>query len=152
MYPIINPFARLLKDCRRTQEEDQYKNFVVNFIMTLVSEVNSRRFCLEENTNLAALIQSRLSVAYSEAEAWFIEKEGKSIFQYAVEVRLSKVKELLVYTDLPLEVIAGKLNYPSAGDMEVELRQQTGLPVSFFRQMKKQKINLVLRRRLNDVN
>jgi len=76
----------------------------------------------------------------------FFCNEGKTIDQYAMEVRLNKVKELLVYTSLSVESICQKLHYLSVDEMEFELLQQTGLRISFFHDLKKQKAILVARK------
>ena len=74
----------------------------------------------------------------------FFFREGKTIGEHAMEVRLNKVKELLVYTDLPTEEISKKLHYPSLKEMEAELLQQTGLSLSYFRSLKKEKARLTI--------
>lgn len=72
----------------------------------------------------------------------FFYAEGKTVAQYAKEIRVNQVKELLVYTNLPPSDISKKLHYCSVNEMEEELLQQTGLRISFFQDLKKQKAAL----------
>lgn len=72
----------------------------------------------------------------------FFNNEGKTIDQYAREMRVNKVKELLVYTSLSEETICQNLHYSSVNEMEYELFQQTGLRINFFQNLQKQKATL----------
>lgn len=134
---------------QKTQEE---KIIIVAFIKGFITEVYSDNFHFQEDVDVTELIQSRLPISYSEAETWFLEQEGKTIEQYTLEVRLNKVRELLVYTSFSVDTIAQKLNYPSVLAMLQELEQQTGLSLSHFLAIKVQKAMLALRQRLVALN
>lgn len=121
------------------------KQALVKAIKVLIKEVYSGNFSFGNNFSISYLIQIRFSVSFPMAEAWFIESEGKAIMQAVIDARINKVKELLVYTDIAPADIAGKLNYFSPAAMEDELLQQTGLSISFFREMRKRKANLTAR-------
>lgn len=82
----------------------------------------------------------------------FICSEERSIVQYAREVRLNKLKELLVYTDFSTDEICRQLHYSSVEEMETDLLDQTGLNISFYRNLKKQKRSLMRMSTFNKIN
>ena len=50
-----------------------------------------------------------------------------------LRVRLNRVKQLLVETDLPLEAIAERSGFPHVEYLSVAFRREVGLPPSRFR-------------------
>lgn len=82
----------------------------------------------------------------------FICNEERSVLQYAREVRLNKLKELLVYTDFSTAEICRQLHYFSIEEMEADLLDQTGLNLSFYRNLKKQKASLMRKATFNKIN
>jgi hypothetical protein len=67
-------------------------------------------------------------------------KHNTFLFDVSVGNRIDKVKELLVYTDLPVETIAINLHYACAAEMAADLESQTGLSVDYFLDVKMQKM------------
>jgi AraC-like DNA-binding protein len=132
--------------------KEKDRKLVVDLIKSLVAEYYSGEFLFEEHGGLKSFIESQLDISFAKANAWFIRTEEKTIVHYATGLRLNKLKELLVYTDLSLEAIAAKLNYSSQETMEDELVKQTGLRTDHFRKMRKQKERLALRQRLRSFN
>jgi hypothetical protein len=57
-------------------------------------------------------------------------------------LRVNKLKELLVYTNLNEEEICREIGYPSIQAMNEELWNLTGLKVSFYKELKASKENL----------
>lgn len=55
------------------------------------------------------------------------------------ELRVNKLKEFIVYTDLTEGEICRKLGYPSISSMKEELYEHTGLTISFFLEIKARK-------------
>ena len=82
----------------------------------------------------------------------FAMSEEKSVIQYAREVRLNKLKEFLVYTDFSTGDICWQLHYFSVEQMEKDLLDQTGLNLSFYRNLKKQKETLKRKSSFNKIN
>lgn len=82
----------------------------------------------------------------------FVLSEEKSVIQYAREVRLNKLKEFLVYTDFSTGDICRQLHYFSVEQMEKDLLDQTGLNLSFYRNLKKQKETLKRKSGFNKIN
>ncbi|RFS21321.1 hypothetical protein DVR12_15580 [Chitinophaga silvatica] len=130
------------------QYTEEIKNHVVNNIKSWINEIYQSDPQLNENFSLYDHIQSKLTLPRTEAEIWFIDKYEKTFENYAKEVRVNKVKELLVYTNLDLPVIARKLGYFSVKIMSADLMQVTGLPISFFQNIKQQKEDTIKRQRI----
>lgn len=143
-----NPF---LNKCFAQKEKEEIE-IIIDFIKKLVTEVYNSSFDFYPNVSLIQVIRTKLPVSLAEAETWFFEQEAKTIEQYTYELRLDKVKELLVYSNFSADVIEQKLNYSSVITMSQELLYQTGLTTTFLLAMKEQKANLVLRQRLNALN
>ncbi|RBL88189.1 helix-turn-helix domain-containing protein [Chitinophaga flava] len=127
------------------QNKEEIEKLIVDNVKAWIEEVYDDDFQFNKNFCLDNHIQSRLSTPLTEVAIWFIDRNAKTIQQYAMEVRVNKVKELLVYTNLDLIAIAGKLGYSSVRIMSAELIQLTGLPISFFQNIKQQKEDMAKR-------
>jgi AraC-like DNA-binding protein len=108
-------------------------------VKQLIEEVYGGNFDFPERFRLAELIKQRFQKDYESISDAFITTEKKTIEQYAIEYRINKVKEFLVYGGLTLADIAFKLNFNSVAHLSTQFKQQTGLTPSFFREIKKQK-------------
>jgi hypothetical protein len=115
---------------------------VVSFIKAEIQKLYGSSKCLQNSTQSRPLPASLPFTLDKMKNQLFLACEGKTIRQYALEVRVNKLKELLLYTHLPSDVIAFKLHYASAGEMEEELLHQTGLTLSFFHHLKEEKADL----------
>ncbi len=120
---------------------------ILSSVKILIDEIYDGNFPIDETFQPEKYIQSRLSTPQEEVELWFIDKYEKTIRQYTMEVRVNKVKELLVYTDLATDAIASKLGYASVALMSEELIQLTGLPIAFFQHIKEQKAQTAMDQR-----
>ena len=118
--------------------EDRKLN-VISDVKALVQEVYSGNYDFPEGFRFSKLVSERLGKDYDTVSAAFIEMENKTIEQYLIEYRLSKVKEFLVYTSLTLSDIAFKLNFNSVAHLSSQFKQKTGLTPSFFKEIKRQK-------------
>lgn len=89
--------------------------------------------------NLSVHISAELHHDYSHLSKLFSEVQGVTIEQYYISLKIERVKELLVYDDLPLSEIADKLNYSSVSHLSKQFKKVTGLTPTHFRQIKEQK-------------
>ncbi|RAJ75698.1 AraC-like DNA-binding protein [Chitinophaga dinghuensis] len=140
---ILTPTTR---NYGHMQYSTAQENILTN-VKTLIEEIYESDISIDENFQPEKYIQSRLSTPQEEVELWFIDKYEKTIRQYTMEVRVNKVKELLVYTDLSTSEIAHKLGYASIELMSEELIQLTGLPIVFFQHIKEQKAQTAMDQR-----
>jgi len=104
---------------------------VKNIIVKLVYEDESN---LSEN--LSDIIVKQLRQDYSMVSKLFSETEGITIEKYLINLRVERVKELLMYDELSLSQIAHKLNYSSTAYLSNQFKKVTGLSPSFFKKLK----------------
>lgn len=112
---------------------------ITNEIKEMVAEIYSGDFEFPERFRLTDFLREKFAKDYDTLSDFFIATEKKTIEQYVIEFRVAKVKEFLVYTDLTLSEIAARLNYSSAAYLSTQFKQLTGLPPSFFKNIRKQK-------------
>lgn len=139
------------KPCPPPRDKNE-KQHIIATVKSILKELYNGDFIFHKNFCLQEYIGLQLGVSCIHADTCFAESEGKTIAQYAVDIRVNKVKELLVYTSIPAATIATKMNYCNVAALSAELLQQTGLPVEFFINMKKQKEQLALHQRLEAKN
>lgn len=88
---------------------------------------------------LSTYLAKHLDVHYNTLSALFSSLTGVTLEHYAMEKRLEKVKELLVYSEMPLMEIAARTGFSSAHHLSNHFKSMTGLPPSHFRQLQVQK-------------
>lgn len=98
------------------------------------------------NLNLSDYLKNELAKDYSKLSNIFSEVEGISIEKYYINLKIEKVKELIVYDELSLTEIANTLNYSSVAHLSNQFKKITGLSPSHF---KKQKT--ILRKQLDKI-
>lgn len=113
-------------------------------VKQLVEEVYSGDFDFPERFRFTELVRQRLQKDYEAVSEAFIAVEKKTIGQYIIAYRISRVKDFLVYSPLPLSDIAFRLNFNSVAHLSTQFKQQTGLTPSFFKDLKRQKAETAL--------
>lgn len=86
------------------------------------------------DVRLSDYLQERLRVDYRQISALFSETEGRTVEKYFIAQKIERVKELLVYDELPLAEIAFRLGYSSVAHLSAQFKQVTGLTPSRYRQ------------------
>lgn len=84
------------------------------------------------------LIQS-LHQDYSKLSNLFSNVEGISIEKYHINLRIEKIKELIVYDELSLSEIADVLHYSSVAHLSNQFKKVTGFSPSYFKKIKESK-------------
>lgn len=112
-------------------------------VKTLIAEVYSGNFDFPYGFRFSRLLVERLNKDYDAISNAFIAAEKKTIEQYVINFRINKVKEFLVYSQYTLSDIAFKLNFNSVAHLSTQFKQQTGLTPSFFKEIKKQKAEVL---------
>ncbi|WP_367389752.1 helix-turn-helix domain-containing protein [Lewinella sp. LCG006] len=93
----------------------------------------------EKNKKLSEVITLKIRRDYSAISKLFSEIEGITIEKYLINVRIERVKELLMYDELSLSEIAFRLNYSSVAYLSNQFKKVTGLSPSFFKKLKENK-------------
>lgn len=88
------------------------------------------------NLKLSALLEEKVQKDYHYLSTLFSSVEGVTIEKYAIQQRIEKVKELLVYDEQTLSEIAFSMNYSSVQHLSQQFKKVTGLTPSQFRELK----------------
>jgi hypothetical protein len=136
----------LIKENQRTEAVDSTTSVRLRIqeIYSLHSSLHSKA---PENV-MDAIRDLRLKEGWLDEFEW---TEQKSVVQFAREIRVNKLKEMLVYTDFSTDHICRQLHYSSVEEMEGDLTDQTGLNLVFYQNLKKQRARLVQKSGLNKI-
>jgi len=92
-----------------------------------------------DNVNLSVFLAGKLHYDYAYLSNLFSEVEGTTIEKYFINLKIEKVKELLLYDELSLSEIADKLGYSSVAHLSSQFKKTTGLTPSFYKGLKEHK-------------
>lgn len=99
----------------------------------LAHEILERKEQPEEN--YSQYISSRLFLNYTYLANIFSETQGITIEHYIINLRIEKVKQLLLYTDNSISQIADIMHYSSIGHLSNQFKKVTGMnPTEFKKQ------------------
>ena len=87
-------------------------------------------------------LSEKLNFDYTYLSNIFSEVKGMTIQQFIIINKVEKVKELLLYDELSLSEISYQLHYSSVAHLSHQFKKITGLPPSFYKQLRKKRINL----------
>jgi AraC-like DNA-binding protein len=87
------------------------------------------------------IISSNLNDANESFLKIFSEVVGMSVIQFIVIQKIEKIKEILLYDNLPLSEIANILQYKSEQHLVAQLKKYTGLTPEYFEDLKKERRN-----------
>lgn len=90
----------------------------------------------ESKLNLSSYLSGKMNTNYTTLSKLFSAIEGITIEKYLINVRLERVKELLIYDELTLTEIAFKLNYSSSAYLTNQFKKETGLTPTQFKALK----------------
>ncbi len=96
-------------------------------IMNIVYDDNSPR------QNLSDFLSVTLGYDYTYISNLFSAVMNITIEKYYIRHRIERVKQLLLYEDLTLKEIAGKLRYSSPSHLSSQFKKITGTTPSHFR-------------------
>lgn len=87
-------------------------------------------------SNLSDYLSKKLHYDYTYISTYFSAMQATTIEQYAIALKIERVKEMLVLQDITLTQIADKLNYSSVAHLSNQFKKVTGLPASHFKKLK----------------
>jgi AraC family transcriptional regulator len=88
-----------------------------------------------QHLKLSAFITDRINYEYSYLSDLFSSIEGKTIEQFFLQLRIEKVKELMVYDQLSLTEIAYQTGFSSVHHLSAQFKKLTGLTPSHFKKI-----------------
>lgn len=100
----------------------------------------------QKNINFSQYITDNLNLDYPYLSSLFSSVEGTTIEKYLINIKIERVKELLVYDEKTLSEIAWELGYKSVSHLSAQFKKITGFTPSYFKNIGEQK-----RKSLNDV-
>lgn len=110
---------------------DKIKNTIIDYVH--YSDV-------EKSENLSSYIQHRVNRDYSSLSSVFHADQGVTIEQYAIQQRIERVKELLLFDELNMNEISYELGYSSVNHLSAQFKKVTGLtPTQFKKQANQRK-------------
>jgi len=86
-----------------------------------------------EKVNYSILLSDNLNQEYSSLSKLFSSVEGITIEKFVVKQKIERVKELIIYNELPLKEIAFGLNYSSVAYLSNQFKKETGMTPSQFK-------------------
>jgi len=94
----------------------------------------------ERTQKLSTYLREKFNKNYDSLSEFFGRYEGITIEKYYINTRITKVKELLVYTELTLSDIAFKMGFSSPHHLSNQFKNTVGLNPSEFRQYHREKL------------
>jgi AraC-like DNA-binding protein len=119
---------------------DDNKSILVEKIKNVIIELvhyNEEQI----KVNLSDYLKEKLNYDYTYLANLFSDVKGTTIEQFFIAHRIERVKELLVYDELTLTEIAGKLHYSSSAHLCKQFKKVTGLTPSHFKKLKNARRN-----------
>lgn len=87
------------------------------------------------NVKFSVLLSEKIGKDYNYLSTLFSSVEDKTIEHYLIELKIERVKELLVYGELTLSEIADLLGYSSTAHLSGQFKKVTGFTPSHYKQL-----------------
>ena len=113
---------------------DNKKSVLIQQIKTVIIELVHYS---EEplSVNLSEYLSQQLHHNYTYMANVFSEAEGHSIERFAIDHKIERVKELLVYDELTLTEIAYKMHYCSVAHLSSQFKKVTGQTTTHYKRL-----------------
>ncbi|UOX33787.1 AraC family transcriptional regulator [Flavobacterium sediminilitoris] len=126
----LEPFGFEILDDTNSKIIEKIKNILIDLIQNKNNDIN---------VNISDYLKDKLRQDYSKLSNLFSDIEGISIEKYFINLKIEKVKELIVYDELSLTEIANLLNYSSSAHLSNQFKKVTGFSPSYFKKLKENK-------------
>ncbi len=100
----------------------------------------------ENKINFSEYLVDILNLDYPYLSTLYSSVEGTTIEKHLINLKIERVKELLVYDEKNLSEIAWELGYSSVAHLSGQFKKVTGFTPSYFKKLREQK-----RKSVNDV-
>lgn len=129
--------ARALKDVGYRLVQKEEKDFVEQVKMLLTEYLDQLCQHKEQVPLMSAFLEDRMNIPYSSISKRFRKIEERTVENYLIFLKVSKVKKLINSTNLDIPAIARCLNYSSPGSLARVFREVTGFSVYDFKNKEK---------------
>ena len=93
----------------------------------------------EFEINFSSYLTGRLNLDYAYLSTLYSSVEGTTIEKHLINLKIERVKELLVYDEKTLSEIAWELGYSSVAYLSGQFKKITGFTPSYFKKIRGQK-------------
>lgn len=116
-----------LIDDRKSKTIDKIKTLIIDLVQNKNNDLK---------TNLSEFLFQELNQDYNTLSNLFSEVENTTIEKYFINLKIEKVKELIIYDELSLSEIAYLLNYSSVSHLSNQFKKVTGFSPTHFKTIK----------------
>ena len=116
---------------KRSQIIEQIKTAAIEYIYQ--NDADERRL------NFSDYLEKKLLKDYTYLSNLFTEMVGSTIEKYLINLKIERVKELLVYDELSLSEIAFQMGYSHVAYLSNQFKKITGLTPTYFKVIKDNK-------------
>lgn len=116
-----------LIDDRKSKTIDKIKTLIIDLVQNKNNHLK---------TNLSEFLFQELHQDYNTLSNLFSEVENTTIEKYFINLKIEKVKELIIYDELSLSQIAYSLNYSSVSHLSNQFKKVTGFSPTHFKNIK----------------
>jgi len=129
---------RLLDNALRSAGLELLENKKTHFIDKIKAAIYELVYHTDDisKLNYSDFISQKVNLSYASLSNTFSKTQGITIEKYIIELRIERVKELLIYTDLSLDDMAFKLHYSSVAHLSNQFKKYTGMAPVFFRKQR----------------
>ncbi len=116
---------------KRSQIVEQIKTAAIDYVF----ENNDK----EQKPNFSNFLEKKLLKDYTYLSNLFSEMVATTIEKYLINLKIERVKELLVYDELTLSEIAFQMGYSNVAYLSNQFKKITGLTPTYFKAIKDKK-------------
>ena len=112
---------------------DPNKQLVEQVKTLIINKVQQAK--IEQHFSLSSYIKTETLKDYSTITKTFSEVEGCTIEKFFILQKLEKAKELLLYGELPVNLIADRLGYSSSQHLSMQFKKLTNISPKEFKKL-----------------
>jgi AraC family transcriptional regulator len=109
---------------------EQVKNILIDLTYHHAEEIN---------VNFSVYLSDKINLEYNYLSSLFSSVAGISIEKYYIQLKIERVKELLVYDEKTISEIAYLMGYSSAAHLSGQFKKVTGFTPTYFKKLGEQK-------------
>ena len=109
---------------------EQIKKLTIDFVYHQPEKVK---------VNFSEYLIENLNLDYNYLSTLFSSVEGTTIEKHLINLKIERVKELLVYDEKSLSEIAWEMGYSSVAHLSGQFKKVTGFTPSYFKKLGEQK-------------
>ena len=94
---------------------------------------------VDKSVNFSTLLTSEMNLDYNYLSNLFPSVENTTIEHYLINIKIERVKELLVYDEKTLSEIAWEMGYSSIAHLSGQFEKITGFTPTYFKNLGEQK-------------